>query len=145
LSEFYDARGNKDGKSSACKACTHKGRGVGSKEYNAKQRFHYRQNIEKVMLLAAKFRAKRYGLPFDLTIDDIFVPEFCPVFGFKLEIGGTMSKPNRPTLDRRVPSKGYVRGNVQVISWLANKIKGDQTDPSLFERVAHYIRSECKS
>ena len=44
-----------------------------------------------------------------------------------------------PTLDRIIPSAGYVRGNVVVISWLANKIKGNITDPTIFEKVAKYL------
>ena len=32
-----------------------------------------------------------------------------------------------PSLDRLVPALGYVKGNVQVISWRANKLKGEGT------------------
>ena len=80
------------------------------------------------MLSAARERAKKRGLPYDLTIDDIIVPERCPVFPWLvLEVasGKQGGLPNSPALDRFVPSLGYVRGNVQVISNRANSLKGD--------------------
>ena len=68
------------------------------------------------------------------------MPSTCPVLGIPLVIGAGAMSANAPTLDRVVPSSGYVPGNVVVISWLANKIKGDITDPTIFEKVAKYIR-----
>ena len=52
---------------------------------------------------------------------------------------------NSPTLDRIVPELGYVPGNVAVISWKANRLKGNNTDPELFEKVAKYIRKHQRA
>lgn len=85
-------------------------------------------DVRVYMLSAARERAKKRGLPYDLTIDDIIVPERCPVFPWLvLEVasGKQGGLPNSPALDRFVPSLGYVRGNVQVISNRANSLKGD--------------------
>jgi hypothetical protein len=46
-----------------------------------------------------------------------------------------------PTLDRVIPVLGYVPGNVIIISWLANTIKKDITDPTVFEKIARYLRA----
>lgn len=75
----------------------------------------------------AKCRAKKFGIPFDLSVDDINIPNVCPVFGvpFTVEIGKRVD--SAPSLDRVIPSLGYVRGNVRVISWRANRLKGDAT------------------
>lgn len=43
-----------------------------------------------------------------------------------------------PTLDRMVPSLGYVRGNVTVISAHANRIKSDASLAEL-RRVLRYV------
>ena len=82
---------------------------------------------------AARQRANMKGHEFTITLDDIVVPECCPVFGFKLAptIGQgrlPLSMLERsPSLDRIDNSKGYVPGNVCVISLRANNVKKDAT------------------
>jgi hypothetical protein len=79
------------------------------------------------MLKAAQERAKKAGVPFSLTEEDIIIPSYCPVFGVRLEraLGSKGPGPNSPSLDRRVPTQGYVQGNVVVISNRANRAKSD--------------------
>ena len=91
----------------------------------------------------AKARAKRFGLPFDLTLEDVAIPEFCPVLGIPLELsvkGRRGFHPNSPSIDRVVPEKGYVRGNVCVISNRANWIKRDATASELYAIAAYVER-----
>jgi hypothetical protein len=84
-------------------------------------------DIRKSMLKAAKERAKKAGVPFSLTESDILIPTYCPVFGHKLEraLGSKGPGPFSPSLDRIVPQRGYVPGNVVVISNRANRAKSD--------------------
>jgi hypothetical protein len=42
-----------------------------------------------------------------------------------------------PSIDRIIPSLGYVRGNVVIVSMRANRIKTDATDAEL-RRVAKF-------
>jgi hypothetical protein len=84
-------------------------------------------NLEKQLLSAAKMRAKKKGMPFDLEIWEIAIPTFCPYFGLRLERASGRVKDNSPTLDRIYPKRGYVTGNIEVISWRANRLKGDGT------------------
>ncbi len=92
------------------------------------------------ILRNAKARAKKMGLDFNLSIEDIHVPATCPVLGIPLVIGNSKGwSPTCPTLDRVDNSKGYVKGNVCVISWRANSLKGDATLAEV-ERIAAYIR-----
>ncbi len=44
----------------------------------------------------------------------------------------------RPTLDRIIPSRGYVRGNIAVISFRANFLKRDATLDEL-RKIIRYI------
>ena len=44
-----------------------------------------------------------------------------------------------PSVDRIRGELGYVRGNICVISWRANKLKADATAEEL-EAIAAYIR-----
>lgn len=78
----------------------------------------------------AKTRALRKGLPFDIGPADCRAPPQCPVFGaFKLGSGDRFGMV--PSLDRITPERGYVSGNVIVISSLANTIKNCWTREQL--------------
>jgi len=82
----------------------------------------------------AKNRAKARGLEFNIAVEDLELPQCCPVFGFELLYSSgreTAHKPNRATLDRVDSTQGYVKGNVRVISWRANKLKADATAKEL--------------
>lgn len=90
------------------------------------------------MVSAAKKRALSKGVPFDIDNDYIrsIVPECCPVFGMPLEWSVQRSDsigalPNSPSLDRIVPERGYVKGNVWIISHKANSIKNDASHEEL--------------
>lgn len=84
-----------------------------------------------------KTRAKRQGIEFSITMADLPWPERCPVFGHPLVVGGERTE-NSPSIDRIDNSKGYVPGNVVVVSWKANRIKNDGTLDDLKKIVAFY-------
>jgi hypothetical protein len=77
------------------------------------------------MLRRAKHRAKLLNLPFDLTPDDITIPERCPLLGIVLKPEKTKARWCAPSLDRIIPELGYVKGNVMVVSQRANVLKRD--------------------
>jgi hypothetical protein len=72
------------------------------------------------MLADARRRADRKGWQFDLTESDVSIPAVCPVDS----------------------AKGYVRGNVLVISWRANRIKSDATLAEL-QAITRWLESTC--
>lgn len=79
---------------------------------------------EMTMLKNSRTRAKKKNLEHTILLADIVIPEYCPVFkGLKLSITNTSSEDDSPSLDRIEPSKGYIQGNIVVISHLANTIK----------------------
>lgn len=95
------------------------------------------------LLHAAKKRAKLKGLDFDLKPEDIAIPSHCPVLGIPLfsntgqgRMGGALSQ-NAPSLDRIDNAKGYIKGNVCVISRRANTLKGNGS-PKELAAVALY-------
>ena len=105
------------------------------------------KNWHRYILTHARSRAKKSGMEFNITIEDIPLPEFCPVLGIKLErvrnqravIGGTS-----PSVDRIDNTKGYVKGNVQVISMRANQIKRDMTLDEA-KKVYEYMKENWPS
>lgn len=96
------------------------------------------------MLKNAQYRAKRLGLPFDLTLEDLVIPAVCPVIGIPIADysgqGRQGFKPDSPSLDRLVPQLGYVKSNVRVISNRANSLKGDGTLAEMRAVVAYMER-----
>jgi hypothetical protein len=95
----------------------------------------YINNPIPQMLSNAKIRAKQKGVDFNLTskyLKKIFPKNNkCPITGLNFQFGyknkEKINKNNSPSLDRIIPSKGYVEGNVMVISDLMNRMKQDST------------------
>lgn len=112
-----------------------------NREYNLARNKVWRQaHVAQRLLTAAKSRAKRLGLPFDLCLEDIQIPEFCPVLGLKLAVSISGKSDSSPSLDRIIPALGYARGNVLVISWRANQIKSDAT-PLELRKIADFYQT----
>lgn len=107
-------------------------------ECAAKRRKWSSDNPERTMLSAARRFSRARGLPFNLTVEDIIIPAVCPVLGIPLSRRGGKRTDNTPSLDRIVPSKGYVKGNVMVISWRANALKRDASPEELRKLAAFY-------
>jgi len=88
----------------------------------------------------AKARAKRDGLPCNISLADIVVPELCPLLGIPLCPGNGKVLPGSPTLDRLVPELGYIKGNILVISFRANTIKQNATPEELYRLAKNLTR-----
>ena len=72
------------------------------------------------------------NIAFNLTLRDfkrLFRREYCPYIGVRLvhkEISTGQVVPNNyPTIDKIIPSKGYIKGNVVVASYKGNIMKGN--------------------
>jgi hypothetical protein len=95
--------------------------------------------FKECMFKQAKHRAKKSGLSFTIVLDDIDIPTHCPILGIELVIGATRDQVQRaPSLDRIDSSRGYDKDNIIVVSWRANKIKGDATIEELLKLAAFY-------
>ena len=91
------------------------------------------------MWRCAKERARKRGIPFDIELEDVVIPDVCPALGTLLVVnGGGAPGDDSPSLDRIVPAKGYVKGNVQVISQKANRIKSDASASEVMQ-VARFM------
>lgn len=100
------------------------------------------------MVQRSRSRAKRKGFEHNIDVHDVVIPEYCPLLGIKLHKGDGGVCPNSPTLDRIDNSKGYVKGNVWVISYRANTIKSDATIEELRQiatRLADFTAAGLQS
>lgn len=71
-----------------------------------------------------KDRAKAKGYDFDLDIEDIVIPKHCPVLGIELTSDDMkFGDYSAPSVDRIDNSKGYIKGNIMIISRRANTMK----------------------
>lgn len=93
------------------------------------------------MLYKARLRAKARGLPCTITRSDIPIPNFCPVLGIPIAKTYGRVSPGTPSIDRFDSSKGYVPGNVRVISYRANTLKNNGTIDELRAVLAYLEQS----
>jgi len=131
--EFSPDNRNRTRLQALCKSC-----------FSSRQKLTRQTNPEKTILSQAESRSRRFGLPFNLTLSDIVIPKICPVLGIPIQLSACRLAANSPTLDRIIPSKGYVKGNVVVMSWRANRLKGDGT-PQEIELLNSWIQAQTRS
>ena len=79
------------------------------------------------LVYSARQRAKKFSIEFSISRSDFDIPEVCPLRGVPFEVGKGQHTDDSPTLDRKDPRRGYVKGNVWVISHKANRLKGNFT------------------
>jgi hypothetical protein len=82
---------------------------------------------------SARKRSLKKDMSFDLTSDFIYglCVDKCPIFNADLLYSNNLRNKYAPSLDRIDSSKGYVKGNVWVISYLANLMKNNATKEEL--------------
>ena len=105
--------------------------------------YHNNKNKRYKMLCNIKKRAKTKGFEFNLTLDDIPpIPTICPVLGIPIIVNDGYHGPsdNSPSIDRIDSTKGYVKGNIRIISNRANRIKADATVEELRKVLEDYER-----
>lgn len=96
-------------------------------------------NPEKALLAGVKSRSKIKGIECTIDLNDVCIPEKCPYLGIPLKQSTGKGKlDTSPSLDRIDPTKGYVKGNVEVISELANRMKNSATQEQL-RTFAHSV------
>lgn len=142
--EFHKNSRTKSGYANACKGCMKEYKRAWyyenggqnyervygkrySKEKTLKTSKWKRLNPERRMWSSLKRSAKDRGLEFNLDWTDIVIPDVCPILGLRLKIGNSVTSADSPSMDRIDNSKGYVKGNVRVISHRANALKSNLT------------------
>lgn len=139
LESFHRERGRR---SAHCRTCRHDIYILNKEKQKASLRTYYIQNKDRLkiqrdlrhaldprkeLLTSARRRAKNNNIPFNITLEDIHIPEFCPALKIPLYPGRNVCCDNSPTIDRLDCSRGYEKGNVLVLSYKANAIKRNAT------------------
>lgn len=150
--EFSKDQTASDGLKSYCKDCCKKYNKNKHKKFSAEQKARYntarkekyendingvrtkrleymetwrKNNAQKTLYGQARIRAAKRGLEFNIELSDVVIPDVCPILQVPLvKDGKTWFS---PSLDRIDVTKGYIKGNVAVISDLANTMKNSAT------------------
>jgi len=98
---------------------------------NKRKKEVLRTNIDanlKNRISACKYRAKRDGVPFDIDFEYMksIYQDTCPYLGIKLNLRASSGNSmDALSIDKIIPELGYVKGNVEIISYKANVMKQD--------------------
>lgn len=125
VGQFTKDIGRVDGLKAVCRNCST----TESKKWRS-------ENLEKALFKSARHGAIKRGLEFSISVGDIHIPERCPVFGFELTLDGKRS--TSASIDRIDNTKGYIPGNIVVVSMKANHVKSDCTIDELRRLVSFY-------
>ena len=116
----------------SCKACM-----------SLRQKQYRLQRPHQTVIIYIKSQLKhRLSVPKEFNIDadylkQIDTTDICPILGIPMRWhagrGTGKRQPNTKSIDRIDPNRGYIKGNVQIISWRANKIKQDATFEELIK------------
>ena len=90
-------------------------------------KYQHVHELKQTLYKLARKRALAKGLEFNIELKDIHIPRKCPI----LKVPLICSTRYSPSIDRIYPDKGYVKGNIAVISTLANSMKANATPKEL--------------
>lgn len=100
-----------------------------------------------------KFKNKRKAAKYSkhdwkLAFNDLEWPLICPVLGTELDYFCSVRTENSVSFDRIDNDKGYIKGNVVIMSWRANRIKNDGTAEE-HKKIADFLTiftsTSCKA
>ena len=108
------------------------------------KKISYKKNVTTAILANARRRAKILNLPFTITKEDLVIPDVCPILEIPILIG-KQNYGNSPSLDKKIPELGYVKGNIRIISMKANLMKNNATLQELTkfsENILKYMKDD---
>lgn len=143
---FYGDAHKKDGLSATCKKCNKASlpsknprkvnAGVGAESFESRR-------VKRELINFAMDRAADKNRDFNITTKDVHIPLFCPILGIPIDTsrkGNGKATDSSPSIDRINSDKGYVLGNIQVISYRANTLKSNATIEEL-RKILKYLEN----
>lgn len=112
----------------------------GKEFYESKRKIQFQKDPQYYLWYVARTRARQKGTEFTINKEDIIIPDICPILKTPLTKGNGYLE-NAMSLDRVDNTKGYIPGNVRVISRKANLLKSSLT-LDMLEKLIKYIKNE---
>lgn len=158
LTDFYNHANARDGKTHHCKTCMIayrnknkelaklKGKAdradpIKNEIIKENRRNHYRNTPPHLKLFhQAQSRAKLKSIPFNIVPEDVIVPDKCPYLKVPFIIGTKKDYQYTHSLDRVDNSRGYVKGNIEVVCKKANSMKNSASNKELITFALEIIK-----
>ncbi len=136
--DFYKTDRNNDGLHSWCKPCMTEYSRLNSKKRVSTMKKWAETNPLRNRYHTKKQNARRKGQEFTITLAEIqelweSCGGTCPYFGWQLKFNKGVKANDSVSFDRIDPGKGYVTGNVEILSDLANRMKNSATPEQLVQ------------
>lgn len=148
LEDFWPCRGTPDGRQYECSECMvkhtrtiAKAAEERDKAIKASDPKNYDAAIVAQLYYMSRKRAKQKSVEHTITKDDIKLVHICPIRNVTMSRSTGKFNNDSYTLDRVDSSRGYVPGNVRVISWKANNLKSDLSVGDIVRLLA-YMKGE---
>jgi len=130
--QWYEA--NKDRKSATCKAWWEAAkRGGKAAEYVVRRRQKQKLEPFSRLVSAAKARARKSGLEFNLTNEwaSSATDGTCAISGIPFVVAVGKPSPFSPSIDRIDQTRGYTTDNCRIVLWAVNRFRGEDSDEVL--------------
>jgi len=123
-----------------CRACRCESERKRRADLNAVHKFHTRYETDmefraRELLRACAKRCRRYSIPFNLDVEWMAqrLHGRCELTGLEFDMSVRTRKPEvyTPSIDRIVPSLGYVKGNCRLVLYAVNLWMKDFTVEAL--------------
>lgn len=101
------------------------------------------EKAQRTRFIRKKQNTHKTGYFWDLKFEDLVWPSHCPILGLELDYFAETRQENSPSFDRTDSSKGYTKGNVQIVSWRGNRIKNDGSLEE-HEKIVNYLKQGNK-
>ena len=104
-------------------------------------KWYFNRTLSKI-----RQKCKKKNLPLDIDstyLVSIFPKDnLCPALKIEMVFGGNkLQRFNSPSVDRIIPEKGYVKGNVRFVSYLANAIMNDANADEIL-KVGNWLKEQ---
>lgn len=149
---FDIAKKSTTGRMWCCKECYESKPSISDNHFRARydsdfKSMLYRQkrdsrikNFIHSMWKSAKNRAAKKGLEFNIEESDIIIPAICPLLNIPIMFGTRKDYNSSPSIDRIDNTKGYIKGNIWIISKKANTMKNSATLEELHTFCTNMLR-----
>jgi len=105
------------------------------------RRYYLKRSLAKIKQ-RGKSRNFQVNIDIDYLLEIYPKDELCPALGIKMQFGGDKeNRFNSPSIDRIIPKKGYTKGNIRFVSYLANAIMNDANADEIL-KVGEWLKKQ---